>query len=252
MNINAHVLSSQFVLILWNAHILKAACKNNMERLEQLISKLKEQFEKNVPHSQMLTTVKQIESELSYAANKPGAAYGTAKVAVVMPSSFKITSVQQEVIETKKEEIIATEIRHVTIEPKKKDQNGWHFDPMKDIPTLAHQEQGRELNDVMGSNSQSLNDRLKADITELASSLKDTPVRDLKKAIGINDRYVFISELFRGDEAMYERSIKTINNFRILPEAEYWMERELKLKLGWDETRESARHFFQLVKRRFS
>jgi hypothetical protein len=223
-----------------------------MERLQQLISKLQEQFEKNAPHSQMLVTVKQIESELSQTANKQGSVYGTAKVAVVMPSSIKITSVQQEVIETKQEEIRTTDVRQITIEPKKKDQNGWLFDPMKDIPTLAHQEPAKELNDVMGSNSESLNDRLKADVRELASSLKDVPVKDLRKAIGINDRYVFISELFRGDEAMYERSIKTINNFRILPEAEYWMERELKLKLGWDETRESARHFFQLVKRRFS
>ena len=38
---------------------------------------------------------------------------------------------------------------------------------------------------------------------------------------------------------MYERSIKTINGFRILPEAEYWMERELKVKLGWDENRDA-------------
>jgi hypothetical protein len=223
-----------------------------MERLEQLICKLKEQFERNVPHSQMLVIVKQIEAELSHAANKPGSVYSTAKVAVVMPSSVKITSVQQQVAETKQEEIIETEIRQITIEPKKKEQNGWLFDPMMDIPTLAHQEQAREINDVIGSKKESLNDRLKADVRELASSLKDTPVRDLKKAIGINDRYVFISELFRGDEAMYERSIKTINNFRILPEAEYWMERELKLKLGWDDTRESAKHFFQLVRRRFS
>lgn len=223
-----------------------------MERLEQLICKLKEQSERNAPHSQMLVTVKQIEAELSHAANKPGSVYSTAKVAVVMPSSIKMASLQQEVVETKREELVITEMKEITVEPKKKEQNGWIFDPMKDIPTLSHQEQGKEINDVMGRNSESLNDRLKADIRELATSLKDSPVKDLKKAIGVNDRYVFISELFRGDEAMYERSIKTINNFRILPEAEYWMERELKLKLGWDETRESAKHFFQLVKRRFS
>jgi hypothetical protein len=51
---------------------------------------------------------------------------------------------------------------------------------------------------------------------------------------------------------MYERSLKTINGFRILPEAEYWMERELKVKLGWDENNPTTRHFYQLVKRRFS
>ncbi|HXB45934.1 MAG TPA: hypothetical protein VNV85_17825 [Puia sp.] len=223
-----------------------------MERLEQLICKLKEQFEKNVPHLQMLVTVKQIEAELSHAANKPGSIYSTAKVAVVMPSSIKTATFEREVRETRQEETAITEIKQLSSDPKKKEPNGWLFDPLKDIPTLAHQEQAKEINDVIGVNKQSLNDKLKGDTRELASSLKDTPVRDLKKAIGINDRYVFISELFRGDEAMYERSIKTINNFRILPEAEYWMERELKLKLGWDETRESAKHFFQLVRRRFA
>ena len=131
-------------------------------------------------------------------------------------------------------------------------QNGWSYDALKEIPTLSHQDQPKDLNDVIGDNSESWNDRLKSDVIELAATFKGEPVKDLKKAIGINDRYVFISELFRGDEAMYERCIKTINNFRILPEAEYWMERELKLKLGWDDTRESAKHFYQLVKRRFS
>jgi hypothetical protein len=63
---------------------------------------------------------------------------------------------------------------------------------------------------------------------------------------------VFLSELFRGDETMYERSIKTINNFRIYPEAEYWIERELKVKLGWDENKEAVKVFRKLIKRRFS
>ena len=82
--------------------------------------------------------------------------------------------------------------------------------------------------------------------------LTEAPVRDLKRAIGINDRYVFVNELFRGDEAMYERSLKTINAFRILPEAEYWVERELKVRLGWDDGKTTTQHFYQLVKRRFS
>ena len=51
---------------------------------------------------------------------------------------------------------------------------------------------------------------------------------------------------------MYERSIKTINGFRIFAEAEYWIERELKVKLGWEEDKPATRHFYQLVKRRFS
>ncbi|MBS1947553.1 MAG: hypothetical protein JST47_07275 [Bacteroidetes bacterium] len=223
-----------------------------MERLGLLIDKLKEQFEKNVPHSQMLSTIRQIESELSHSVNRPVSALSTAKVAVVMPASAKISTMHETVAAIKHEELKTVEITKVVVDLKKKEQNGWPFDPLKEIPTLAHQEQSKDLNDIIGIQAESLNDKLKSDVAELASSLKGEPVKDLKKAIGINDRYVFISELFRGDEAMYERSIKTINNFKILPEAEYWMERELKLKLGWDETKGPSKHFYQLVRRRFS
>ena len=99
---------------------------------------------------------------------------------------------------------------------------------------------------------ESLNDKLKYGKTELMEILKETPVRDLRKAVGINDRFLFINELFRGDENMYERCIKTINSFNIYPEAEYWINRELKVKLGWNDDSETAAHFYRLVKRRFT
>jgi len=126
----------------------------------------------------------------------------------------------------------------------------WQQEPAMSVPTLAHQQ--REINESIGGAGQSLNERLRANNIELGAMLQSSPVRDLKKAIGINDRYVFINELFRGDEAMYERSIKTINNFGNYAEAEFWIRRELKLKLAWNEEAEIVHHFDQLVKRRFS
>jgi len=138
---------------------------------------------------------------------------------------------------------------------KEPERGVWPFDPLAEKPTdrFTLSQKSREINDIIGGGAgNSLNEKLKSEIADLRSALNDTPIRDLKKAIGVNDRYVFVNQLFRGDEAMYERSIKTINGFRILPEAEYWMERELKVKLGWDENREITRHFYQLVKRRFS
>jgi hypothetical protein len=135
------------------------------------------------------------------------------------------------------------------------------FDDEPEVPTLIHQpnykeppkKSGKEINEAVAGEAPSLNDLLKQGTTEIGHKLSESgSVKDLKKAIGINDRFVFINELFRGDEAMYERSIKTINNFSIYPEAQYWMERELKIKLGWDDTRQSAQDFYALVKRRFS
>ena len=107
------------------------------------------------------------------------------------------------------------------------------------------------MNDVNPQN-ESLNDKLKQGKTELVEILKESPVKDLRKAIGINDRFLFINELFRGDENMYERCIKTINSFNIYAEAEYWISRELKVKIGWKNDSHTVLHFDQLVKRRFS
>ena len=131
----------------------------------------------------------------------------------------------------------------------------WALDPVLEVPTLAHQEKVvYELNDSMIAEgpATSLNDKLRQNKSELSSILLDTPIRDLKKAISINDRHRFIHELFRGDETMYERSIKTINTFHIFAEAEFWIQRELKVKLGWDTSLELVKTFDQLVKRRFS
>jgi hypothetical protein len=126
------------------------------------------------------------------------------------------------------------------------------FDAMTETPTLLQQRQQKELHEAIGENKESLNDKLKQERIELAHHLKEAPVKDLRKAIGINDKFLFVNELFRGDEGMYDRSIKTINNFHILPEAEYWINRELKVKLGWNDSKETVQHFYSLVRRRFS
>ncbi|MDP4149421.1 MAG: hypothetical protein Q8927_12240 [Bacteroidota bacterium] len=232
-----------------------------MKRTQELINQLKEQLERQESPAMMLATAQLLEAELSRLAGQAAANRGSAKVAVMMPSAMKMYAGQQATSDGKGTGRINTVSKETVVKEgvsaregisKERERSDWPFNPLTDIPTLAHQPAARELNDVIGSNGSSLNDKLKADVVELAHALNGSPVRDLKKAIGVNDRYVFISELFRGDEAMYERSIKTINGFRILPEAEYWMQRELKVKLGWDENREATRHFYQLVKRRFS
>jgi hypothetical protein len=126
------------------------------------------------------------------------------------------------------------------------------FDAAEETPTLLRHNSEKEVHELIGEQRESLNDRLKQEKPELAHVLKDTPIKDLRKGIGINDKFLFVNELFRGDEAMYERSIKTINGFHIFPEAEYWINRELKVKLGWNDNKDTVQHFYHLVRRRFS
>lgn len=133
------------------------------------------------------------------------------------------------------------------------------FDPIEDTPTLLHQKDNtasaiREINEVLSkpaTGNLSHNDKLKEDKTEISHMLSEEPIKDLRKAIGVNDRFLFINELFRGDENMYERSIKTINSYNIAAEAIFWIKRELKLKLGWNDRDDTVKQFDNLVKRRF-
>jgi hypothetical protein len=257
-----------------------------MERLKELISQLMEQLDRKAEPSQMLRTAQLLEAELRILATQPapGRVMPT-KIAVMMPSAATITPSHQPasataapgpatpapapvatatsapapVVNGTPTPVAATNgtaVAAATSTRAKEPERGvWPFDPLAEKPTdrFTLSQKSREINDIIGGGAgSSLNEKLKSDIVDLRSALNDSPVRDLKKAIGVNDRYVFVNQLFRGDEAMYERSIKTINAFRILPEAEYWMERELKVKLGWDENSNLTRHFYQLVKRRFS
>jgi hypothetical protein len=230
-----------------------------MQRVGTYIQKLQEQLAAGEDSARLLVTAQLLLAELQQQPAPP-----TGRVAVVLPVTNTVAEIPNipESVPTSLEQFITTIPKAPVAASKanrKEEQSGWLFNPAELIPTLAHQPELREnhkemfeLNDVITEEAESLNDRLRQDKTELGTVLKEQSIRDLKKAIGINDRYRFINELFRGDETMYERSIKTINGFNILAEAEYWIQRELKVKMGWDETADGVHLFDELVRRRFS
>lgn len=228
-----------------------------MERIEALISKLKDQFEQKAGPAQLQATVQLLQQELARYQGPGSRTLGTSKVAVVLPPSaagyerYAPHPVEKEEIPVKevKETVLLEEGTVSRVE--RNGQLDMVFDPLTEIPTLSHQPRVKEVNES-GTQEESLNEKLRQSKTELMEVLKETPVKDLRKAIGINDRFLFINELFRGDEAMYERSIKTINSFNIYPEAEYWISRELKIKIGWSNDNPTVQHFDHLVRRRFS
>jgi len=230
-----------------------------MERVQILISKLKEQAEQNASPSQMLVTVQMLQNELYQLQVNGSYTLGTSKVAVMLPKTVSI-SVQEQVVQkpypkVEKQLVVEEELpfsKNRTSLSRKTDSSNLLFDPLFETPTLFNQPGVKEINELAVHQSESLNDRLKQEKIEVVEVLKHEPIKDLRKAIGINDRFVFINDLFRGDEVMYERSIKTINSFYIFPEAEYWINRELIVKLGWNRDNEIVKHFYQLVKRRFS
>ena len=245
-----------------------------MERVGTLLQQLQQQFNEKLSVDKLLLTVEMLQHELLHLKGTQPTTINKS-VAISMPLqtmakksaqefSTATLSEEEKTVEILQVDIAAAEAeldeikRNATamqqISAKGKPQ--LLFQPTDDdIPTLIHQQPivaKKEVNDWISKDNKSVNDTLKEVTTELSTRLSEAPVKDLKKAIGVNDRFLFINELFRGDEPMYERSIKTINSFTIWPEAEYWIKRELKIKLGWAENNETVQQFDQLIKRRFS
>lgn len=256
-----------------------------MERVKSLIEKLQEQLNNEALLDDMLATVKMLNIELlsqkgmgaredilpMITVQTPAIYERNVTVSAETPEEVPVMEKQIEVLQIDEEAVEAelNEIKKNVEERNKiihKPAPNLLFDPVDDIPTLAHQpkeadleireENKKELHERLAATNTnigaSLNDKLKHQHVERSETLKDAPIKDLRKGIGVNDRFLFIKELFKGDETMYERSIKTINGFAILPEAEYWIRRELKLKLAWKDQDTVVKQFDQLIKRRFA
>lgn len=232
-----------------------------MERIGLLIHKLEELHQQAASPDQLLHVLQMLQTEIFLVKQQQTNTGIRRKIAVVMPAGIAtdsgfttdIPAIGSKDMSPKNEEPEPVAFhQHKAPEGIEEVQvKARVFNVLEEVPTLSHQPQVQELNDVIGKMSESLNDKLSEKKTELAEKLKEEPLKDIKKAIGLNDRFIFISELFRGDEAMYERSLKTINHFSIYPEAEFWIQRELKLKLGWKEDHPFVKQFDQLVRRRF-
>jgi hypothetical protein len=250
-----------------------------MERVSTLIKKLQQQLDEKASLKMLLHTTQMLQAELqSQAGNQEPAQ--REKVSVIMPYSFNALwemvsqgDVQKNMPEEKIVEVLQVNEQEIEEELEQIKRNAeavnsmganakhsFVYDPIEDVPTLAHQTpletplQKAKLPEAYSNFEypESLNERLKEARIELSEKLTDAPIKDLKKAIGVNDRFLFINELFRGDEAMYERSIKTIQNFLILAEAEFWIKRELKIKIGWHDSHPVVKQFDQLIRRRFN
>ena len=84
----------------------------------------------------------------------------------------------------------------------------------------------------------------------VAEKVQHNKIDDLKSAIGINEKFQFINELFDGNMKEYTVALDQINNFTTLDEAANYLA-NLKEVYKWDSENPVAINFQELVERRF-
>jgi hypothetical protein len=88
--------------------------------------------------------------------------------------------------------------------------------------------------------------------TSVAHQLERTVVNDLQSAIGLNERFLYINELFAGDGDAYNAAVLKLDSFANLPEALKYVRAELSDRYTWDQEQESTISFYSLIERRYA
>ena len=118
----------------------------------------------------------------------------------------------------------------------------------KDNEMLEEEEKKPESGGRLGDSflkGKSVNDLI-TDQHKLEYKLSNRPVSSIQAAIGINDRFQYIRELFDGDTNKFLETVKALDSMQDIREAVDYLRKNFKWKKN-----ETSLKFVNLVKRRF-
>jgi len=101
--------------------------------------------------------------------------------------------------------------------------------------------------------SETLSDKISKgeDDLSVADRLQKSQIGDLREAIGINEKFQFINELFNGDLTRYNKAIDELNSFAGLEGAKTYLF-ELSVENQWNDDLPAFLKLKELLERKFS
>ena len=89
--------------------------------------------------------------------------------------------------------------------------------------------------------------------TDISQKLSETPLKDLSKALGLNEKFLYINELFAGDVVQFQEAIKQLNDAKDFDEARMHIENDFIQQYDWMNKQKNklAKDFVKLVRRRY-
>jgi hypothetical protein len=88
------------------------------------------------------------------------------------------------------------------------------------------------------------------DDPSVAARMQRSKINDLRSAIGINDKFLFINELFRGNMQQYNKVLDELNDFKSLNGAQTYL-MELKVEHQWEAESNAFIRLNSFIERRF-
>ena len=105
------------------------------------------------------------------------------------------------------------------------------------------------LGDTFGQRTDSLNEKMgvRNEDDDMRDFMKSKPINMLSEAIGINDKFLFIRELFNGNSELYNQTISSLDNSGNIDDASTIVQNIT----GDDTNNKAAKQLLELVKRKF-
>ena len=82
--------------------------------------------------------------------------------------------------------------------------------------------------------------------SQIGTVLHSKPIHNIEDAIGVNDKFLFIRELFSSNASRYKETIDALNNASDFNSAYSYIEKNF----DWDFENEAAQKLLELVRRR--
>jgi len=145
-----------------------------------------------------------------------------------MPIQIEKPEVQNETIEAEKQEVIQEE-KVVIIEEKV-------AEPSRPLSLNEILSQQRKANAVNQTQQQ----------PEAAEK-----IADIKTAVSLNDKLIFIKDLFNGYSLGYSEAIEILNRYSDFAEADAFLQTNYALKNNWADKPATVEKFYAILRKRF-
>ncbi|WP_139113041.1 hypothetical protein [Mucilaginibacter sp. PPCGB 2223] len=125
--------------------------------------------------------------------------------------------------------------------------------PQPEMPSYAVPEPVSQSPDDFNKPPLTLNQILSAQrsgTTRISEQLP--PIKDLRSAINLNDKMLYVKDLFHGYSLSYSEAIEILNRMSGFEEADKFLRTNYAVKNSWDEKQATVEKFYALLRRRFS
>jgi hypothetical protein len=85
----------------------------------------------------------------------------------------------------------------------------------------------------------------------LAEKLNKSKILDLKKGMGLNQRFLFTNDLFGGDKNTFEKTLDKLNACDTIIEAKAYLSSDIESAFEWDLESSTVQQFISLIERKF-